>query len=171
MSLKEDATTVTVLRALRDIIDAEYEAARLRVFAGLREARDTVGLKSMRVTLPDGTPIATVTLIDPKPATVVGDEAAFVAWVADRYPSEIETQVRVRLSWQRKFLSELDPSADPVIDPRTGETVEGLVTIPSSEPRSFSLRPLPGGTQEISRAWCCGDLDLYRMLPLEGTHP
>jgi hypothetical protein len=40
MSLKEDATTVAVLRALRDIIDAEYEAARLRVFAGLREARD-----------------------------------------------------------------------------------------------------------------------------------
>lgn len=171
MSLTEDATTVTVLRALRDIIDAEYEAARLRVFAGLREARDTVGLKSMRVTLPNGTPIATVTLIDPKPATVVGNEAAFMAWVADRYPSEIETQVRVRLSWQRKFLSELDPSADQVIDPRTGETVEGLVTVPSSEPRSFSLRPLPGGTREISRAWRCGDLDLYRMLPLEGTHP
>lgn len=171
MSLKEDATTVAVLRALRDIIDAEYEAARLRVSAGLREARDKVGLKSMRVTLPDGTPVATVTLIDPKPATVVGNEAAFVAWVADRYPSEIETQVRVRLSWQRKFFSELDPSAGPVIDPRTGETVEGLVTIPSSEPRSFCLRPLPGGTREISRAWRCGDLDLHRMLPLEGTHP
>jgi hypothetical protein len=167
MSLKEDATTVAVLRALRDIIDAEYEAARLRVYAGLREARDEVGLKSMRVTLPDGTPVATVTLIDPKPATVVGNEAAFAAWVADRYPSEIETQVRVRLSWQRKFLSELDPSADPVIDPRTGETVEGLVTVPSPEPRSFSLRPLPGGTREISRAWRCGDLDLHRMLPLE----
>ena len=167
MSLKEDATTVAVLRALRDAIDAEYEAARLRVFAGLREARDEVGLKSMRVTLPDGTPIATVTLIDPKPAPVVSDEAAFVAWVADRYPSEVETQVRVRPSWQRKFLSELDPSADPVIDPDTGETVEGLVTVPSSGPSSFSLRSVPGGTQEIRRAWRCGDLDLYRMLPLE----
>jgi hypothetical protein len=166
MSLKEDATTVAVLRALRDIIDAEYEAARHRVFAGLREARDEVGLKSMRVTLPDGTPIATVTLNDPRPATVVGDEGAFVAWVADRYPSEIETQVRVRPGWQRKFLSELDPSADQAIDPRTGETVEGLVTIRSSEPRSFSLRPLPDGIREISRAWRCGDLDLYRMLPL-----
>jgi hypothetical protein len=171
VSLKEDATTVAVLRALRDVIEAEYEAARLRVFVGLREARDEVGLKSMRVTLPDGTPVATVTVIDPKPATVVGDEAAFVAWVADRYPSEVETQVRVRPSWQRKFLSELDPSADPVVDPRTGETVEGLVTIPSSGPRSFSLRLLPDGTQEISRAWRCGDLDLHRMLPLEGIRP
>jgi hypothetical protein len=172
MSLKEDATTVAVLRALRDIIDTEYEAVRLRVLAGLREARDKVGLKSMRVTLPDGTPVATVTLIDPKPATVVGDEAAFAAWVAGRYPDEIET--RVRLSWQRKFLSELNPSADRVIDPHTGETVEGLVTIRSPEPRSFSLRPLPDGTREISRAWRCGDLDLHRMLPLEaleGTRP
>ena len=78
MSLKEDATTVAVLGALRDIIDAEYEAARLRVFSGLREARDEVGLKSMRVTLPDG-------------------------------------------------------------------------------------------AREISRAWRCGDLDLYRMLPLESA--
>ena len=37
--------------------------------------------------------------------------------------------------------------------------------------RALSLRPLPGGTREISRAWRCGDLDLYRMLPLEGTRP
>lgn len=167
MSLKEDATTVAVLRALRDVVDAEYEAARLRVFSGLREAREEVGLKSMRVTLPDGTPIATVTLNDPRPTTIVGDEAAFVAWVADRYPGEVETQVRVRPSWQRQFLSELDPSAGQAIDPRTGETVEGLVTIPSPEPRSFSLHPLPDGSREISRAWRCGDLDLYRMLPLE----
>jgi hypothetical protein len=160
VSLKEDATTVAVLRALRDAIDAEYEAARLRVFAGLREARDTVGLKSMRVTLPD-----------PKPAPAVGDEAAFAAWVADRYPGEVETQVRVRPGWQRRFLSELDPSADPVVDPRTGETIEGLVVIPPSGPRSFSLRPVAGGTREISRAWRRGDLDLSRMLTLEGTRP
>lgn len=125
MSLKEDATTVAVLRALRDVIDAEYEAARLRVFAGLREARDEVGLKSMRVTLPDGTPIATVTLIDPKPTAVVGDEAAFVAWVADRYPGEIETQIRVRPSWQRKFLSELDPSASWSLIPVPGRPSKG----------------------------------------------
>lgn len=169
MSLKEDAITVAALRALRDIVDAEYEAARRRVMTGLREARDEVGLKSMRVTLPDGTPVATVTLVDPKPATVVSNEAAFVAWVADHYPSEIETQVRVRPSWQRKFFSELDPSADPVADPRTGEIVKGLETMPASEPRSFCLRSLPGGTQELIRAWRCGGLDLHRMLPLNGS--
>jgi hypothetical protein len=169
MSLKEDAITVAALRALRDIIDAEYEAARLRVMTGLREARDKVGLKSMRVTLPDGTPVATVTLIDPQPATVVGNEAAFMAWVADHYPGAIETQVRVRPSWQRKFFSELDPSADPVADPRTGEIVKGLETKPASEPRSFCLRSLPGGTQEIIRAWRSGGLDLHRMLPLKGS--
>jgi hypothetical protein len=57
MSLKEDATTVAVLKALRDIIGAEYEAARQRSFVGLCEARDKVGLKSIRVTLPDDTPV------------------------------------------------------------------------------------------------------------------
>jgi len=169
MSLKEDAITVAALRTLRDIVDAEYEAARLRVMTGLREARDKVGLKSMRVNLPDGTPVATVTLIEPKPATVVGDEAAFVTWVADHYPSEIETQVRVRPSWQQKFFSELDPSDGPVVDPRTGETVKGLETIPASQPRSFCLRSLRGGTREIIRAWRGGGLDLHRMLPFKGS--
>ena len=39
MSLKEDATRVAVLKALRDTVDAEYEAPCLRVLDGLRAAR------------------------------------------------------------------------------------------------------------------------------------
>jgi hypothetical protein len=169
MSLKEDATTVAVLKALRDIIDAEYEAARQRIFVGLCEARDKVGLKSIRVTLPDDTLVATVTLVDPKPAVVLADEGAFLAWVGEHYPSEIETLVRVRPAWQREFISGLDASSDPVVDPHTGETTKGLEARPASEPRSFALRSLPGGTQEIIRAWRRGDLDLHRMLLLQGA--
>lgn len=170
MSLRDDATRVAVLKALRDTVDAEYEAARLRVLAGLRAARAELGLKSMRVTLPDDTAVATITLVDPKPAVVVVDERAFTTWVAEHYPTEVETRVQVRSSWQRRFVSGLDASSGPV-DPRTGEVVPGLAALPAPEPRSFSLRPLPGGTEEITRAWRRGTLDLRRVLALDGGEP
>jgi len=171
MSLKEDATRVAVLKVLRDTVDAEYEAARLRVLAGLRAARAELGLKSLRVTLPDDTPVATVTLVDPRPAVVVLDEDTFTTWVAENYPTEVETRVRVRPSWQKQFVSGLDASAGPVADPRTGGVVTGLAALPAPEPRSFSLRSLPGGTEEITRAWRRGALDLRRVLTLDGGEP
>ncbi len=168
MSLKEDATRMAVLKALRDTVEAEYQAARRRVLHGLRAARAELDLKSMRVTLPDDTPVATITLIDPKPAIVVVDEDAFTAWVAENYPTEVETRVRVRSSWQKRFFSRLDASSTPVADPRTGEVVSGLAALPVPEPRSFSLRPVPGGIEEIVRAWRRGMLDLRQLLALDG---
>jgi hypothetical protein len=168
MSLKEDAARVAVLKALRDTVDAEYEAARQRVLAGLREARHELGLKSMRVTLPDDTPVATVTLVDPRPAVVVVDEDSFTKWVAENYPTEVETRVQVRSSWQRQFVSRLDASSGPVADPHTGDVVPGLAAVPAPEPRSFSMRPLPGGIEEITRAWRRGALDLRQVLALDG---
>ncbi len=178
MSLKDDATRVAVLKALRDTVDAEYEAARLRLLDGLRASRAEVGLKSMRVTLPDDTPVATVTVVDPRPTVVVVDEDTFTTWVAERYPTEVETRVKVRSSWQRHFVATLatpgatpGASPGPVADPRTGEVVPGLATRPACEPRSFSLRSLPGGTEEITRAWRDGELDLRGLISLDGGAP
>jgi hypothetical protein len=171
MSLKDDATKVAVLKAMRDTVNAEYEAARLRVLDGLRAARAELGLKSVRVTLPDDTPVATVTLVDPRPAVVVVDEDTFTTWVAENYPTEVETRVRVRPSWQKQFISGLDASAGPVVDPRTGCVVTGLAALTAPEPRSFSLRSLPGGIEEITRAWRRGALDLRQVLALDGGEP
>jgi hypothetical protein len=171
MSLKDDVTTVAVLKALRDNVDAEYQAARQRVLDQLRAARAELGLKSTWVTLPDGTPVATVTLVDPAPAVVVVDDGAFTTWMARNYPSEVETRVRVRASWQKEFLSRLDPGTDPVTDPRTGEAVSGLQAVPAPEPRSFALRPVPGGSEQIARAWRRGELDLGALLSLDGGQP
>jgi hypothetical protein len=174
MSLKDDATRVAVLKTLRDTVDAEYEAARLRLLDGLRASRAELGLKSMRVTLPDDTPVATVTVVDPRPTVVVDDEATFTSWVAENYPTEVETRVTVRSSWQRRFVGTLATPGTPpgpVADPRTGEVVPGLAARPAREPRSFSLRSLPGGTEEITRAWRDGELDLRGLISLDGGAP
>jgi hypothetical protein len=79
MGLKDDATTVVVLKALRDTVEAEYQAARRRVFDQLCAARAEIGLKSTAVTLPNGMPVATVTLVDPHPGVVVGGLVAVPA--------------------------------------------------------------------------------------------
>jgi hypothetical protein len=171
MSLKDDATTMVVLRTLRDTVEAEYQAARRRVLDGLRAARAEFGLKSTRVTLPDGTPVATVTLVDPAPAVVVADSDSFASWTARHYPSEVESRLQIRASWQKAFLSALDPTAEPVADPRTGQPVWGLTAAPASEPRSFAVRPLLSGTAEIARAWRRGELDLRAVLSLDGGRP
>jgi hypothetical protein len=163
VNLKESATRVAVLRVLRDTVDAAYEAERRTVLDGLRAARAEFALKSIRVTLPDHTPVATITLIDPQPAVVVADEDAFTAWVAENHPREVETLVRVRPGWQRKFLTHL-AALDVVADPHTGEVIPGLTALSASAPRSFSLRPLPGGPEEITRAWRSGQLDLRQLL-------
>ncbi|MER5740985.1 MULTISPECIES: hypothetical protein [unclassified Streptomyces] len=167
MSLKEHATRVAVLRVLRDAVDTEYRTERHEVMEELRAARAELDLKSVRVTLPDDTPVATLTLVDPAPAVVVADEEAFTAWVADNHPGEVETLVRVRPSWQRQFLARL-ACVDPVADPHTGEAIPGLGVLPASAPRSFSLRPLPSGRERIARALRTGTLDLHRLLPLGG---
>jgi hypothetical protein len=169
MSLKDDITTVAVLKALRDTIEVEYQAARHRVLDGLRAARTELGLKSTRVTLPDGTPVGTVTLVDPAPAVVVDDDEAFTQWVAENYPTEVEMRPQVRPSWRRDFLARLDAAPGPVADPRTGELVPGLKSVAAAEPRSFALRMVPGGTEEVARAWRRGELDLREVLALDGA--
>ncbi len=167
MSLRDHATRVAVLRVLRDVVEAEYRTTRREVLDGLRAARAELGLKSMRVTLPDDTPVATITLIDPQPVVAVADEHAFLTWVAENHPGEVETLTQVRPRWQREFFARL-ACLDPVTDPYTGEVVPGLTALPASEPRSFSLRPIPGGTEQIARAWYTGEIDLRRLLALSG---
>ncbi|MDG9703578.1 hypothetical protein [Streptomyces sp. DH37] len=167
MNLKEHATEVAVLKVLRDAVEARYQATRREVLEELRTARAEFALKSMRVTLRDGTPIATITLIDPRPAVVVADEDAFTAWVTENHPEEVETLVRVRSSWRKRFITELAAWPGPVTDPYTGEVIPGLEAAPAPEPRSFSLRPVPGGTEQVARAWRTGEIDLPRLLALD----
>ncbi|SFL01136.1 hypothetical protein [Streptomyces pini] len=168
MNLKEHATRVAVLKVLRDAVEEQYQATRREVLDGLRAAREEYALKSIRVTLRDGTPIATITLIDPRPEVVVADEGAFTTWVVENHPDEVETLVRVRPSWRRQFTAGLTAWPGPVTDPHTGEVVPGLETAPPPEPRSFSLRPVPGGTEQVARAWRTGEIDLPRLLALDG---
>jgi hypothetical protein len=61
------------------------------------------------------------------PSVSVVNEAAFLAWVRDRYPTEVEqmTVTRVRPVWQQMFLRGVAGRGDPPCDEQ-GEHVPGL---------------------------------------------
>ena len=59
------------------------------------------------------------------PTVEVTDEDAFVKWVAERYPTEVETVVRVRPAWKQRFLQDVAERGDPPCD-EYGEVIPGL---------------------------------------------
>ncbi|MFY1595425.1 hypothetical protein [Micromonospora sp. WMMD737] len=72
------------------------------------------------------------------PSVAVVDEPAFRAWVAQRYPTEIETVHRVRPAWQGRFLEGVLGRGNPPCDPQ-GEAIPGVEWRPGGGFGSISL--------------------------------
>jgi len=75
------------------------------------------------------------------PSVAVVDEAAFLSWVAERYPSEVETVVitRARPAWQATFLADVATRGEPPCDVE-GEIVPGLQWRPGGGFGGIALR-------------------------------
>ena len=78
---------------------------------------------------------------DASPTPTVGDETAFLAWVTEHHPSEVETVVRVRPAFREVIAKRLavqpptDEDGDPVvIDQHTGEVVPWARVVPPPPP-------------------------------------
>lgn len=61
------------------------------------------------------------------PTVAIVNEVAFLAWVAERYPTEVERVVitRARPAWQSAFLSGVVARGEPACDEQ-GEEIPGL---------------------------------------------
>ncbi|MEU4558595.1 hypothetical protein AB0F72_09395 [Actinoplanes sp. NPDC023936] len=89
----------------------------------LRAAMADTGAERVRVLDDDGTDLGAVSMSSGRVAAKVTDPAAFLAWVADRYPSELVQAVRE--SFTRKVLDHAVAVGDPV-DAGTGEVIPGV---------------------------------------------
>ena len=77
-----------------------------------------------------------------KEAVYVSDEDAFTKWVAQRYPTEVESVQSVRSSFQAGFLKRLEITGERVFDPEMdGEQVPGLSVRPGGKFKGISLTP------------------------------
>jgi hypothetical protein len=180
VSIKDQAFRVAVLGALKDALGSQYADERGDLLEQLVAAQGELGVKSLDVSLPDGTKVATVTLTQPSDRVEVVDEAAFTNWVAEHWPTEVVTVTQVRPAFRKALLDSvaittLPDGADQVevlnvvVDVRTGVSVDGVRVRQASKPTSFSVRYTPDGRPAIAEAWREGRLDGYRpLLELEG---
>ena len=124
---------------------AKTEAAKVRADV-LADARAEFEEQGMAPTwrIPD---IATVAASVTHASVYVEDEAAFVAWVGKRYPTEVETKTVVRAAWQTGFLTRAPGSHGLVADPDTGEVVPGLNVRRGGEFSGISIRPTPAAKE------------------------
>lgn len=161
MSLKDTATRAAVLSALHDAIGAELKEARAELQAGLREARAETGTQQIGVSLPSGQDVGKATLVQPKPAAVVVDQAAFTAWVRSTRPGEIVRRfvTEVRPAWQALLLKEITAAGVAQwCDPETGE-LHDVPGVAMQGRAAYTRMTVPDeGRQAIAEAWQSGEL-------------
>lgn len=158
VNLKALAQREAVLKALYETIGEELKSCRAQVQAGIDEAAETTGLRQIVAELPDGTVVAKIGLSDPKPEARVVDEAAFLAWVRESHPGEVERRLvtEVRPAFEAKLLSEMTGAGVPC-DPSTGEVVPG-VQIRATRSRTHAVRFEKQGRADVAAAWQAGQL-------------
>lgn len=157
---REEAT----LKALADVVTDRLKQVRAETQAALDAAEEQTGTRQVAAKLPDGTPVATISLTDPKPEARVTDTDAFQKWVMEAFPSEIERRfvAEVRPAFLDKVLAEMTAAGVArLVDKETGELhdVPG-VEVKATRSRNHSLRFKPGGRDGIAAAWQAGTLAL-----------
>jgi hypothetical protein len=149
---KAKAVPIAVLKVLIDEVTSHDQKARAELLTRLLAA----GVEKVSAELPDGTKVASVSVRggDKFTARVV-DDAAFLRYVKEHRPEEIEEKVRD--SFKRSFLDELT---------RNQEEIPGVVELKPSMPYIHNAFK-PGGQAAIKRAWYSGALTLPEVLAIE----
>lgn len=162
MSLKDAAAREATLKTLLDVIDGEYKAVRAEVQELLDAASIETGTTQIKAMLPDGTPVATVSISSGSAEARVVDAEAFTAWVLANAAGEIERRfvTDVRPAFTKKLLAELTAAGGTEwADPETGviHEVPG-VAIQPARARGHRVLFTKTGRDQVLAAWRRGQL-------------
>lgn len=144
MSIADDVRAVLLLEAFAD--EAKAIAAQHRAALNERARRelDNDGI-APSWNLPA---VAKVTLGVTKAAPFVADPAKFTAWVAARYPDEMEQAIRS--AFAARFLTSLAIEGDCAVDKETGEIVPGIGVRRGGLPANLTVKADPGIKAELA---------------------
>jgi hypothetical protein len=161
-TLPELAAEEATLKALADVVNDRLKAVRAATQTALDEAEKQTGTRQVAAKLPDGTPVATLSLTDPKPEAKITDGEAFKTWVMAEFPGEVERRfvAEVRPAFVDKVLGEMTAAGVArLVNRDTGELhdVPG-VEVKATRSRTHSLRFKPAGKDAIAEAWQTGTL-------------
>ena len=157
MALKELSTRVAVLTALRDAIDVVIDSERVILTSELLDANQTLGVKQLDITLPDGEKVASASIGNSEPKPVVTNEMAFTRWVAENFPTEIVQTVRPTF---KKVLLENNEQVNPqgeAVHTKTGQIIDGVVFTNSAS--RLTLRFKKDGRELVAEAFNRGELE------------
>lgn len=157
---KEQRLAHLLRKTVADFAKAEVEAERRDIFADLMTKYDEDGIKQIVIKLPDGEPLATFTISQPKPKTAVTDDGALIEWAQENRPELVETVTTVRLRGDAvKTLSAETTEVEGEHITDDGETVPGLRTT-TAAPSSFTVKYSDGDESRcrLLEAWKSGEL-------------
>lgn len=138
--IQRAARELTAAKVLADVAKQRTAAAREQLTAHMRDT----GTERVRVSGDDGRDLGAVSLARGRLLARVCDEAAFMKWVADRYPTEVVTVVRP--AFVQRLMAEATTLQDPV-DRQTGEVIPGVELI-RGEPY-LTVRPTPEARERM----------------------
>ncbi|HEX6443934.1 MAG TPA: hypothetical protein VF053_02520 [Streptosporangiales bacterium] len=153
MSAHELAARLAVLAALREQVDAAESVTRERLAAAMK-AGDRV------TAIVGDVGVGSATLTRPTRYAKVTREDLLTAWVAARYPDEVETRTQVRPSFLRAILADSKDAGRPCV---RGELDVPGVTVSVGQPR-LQHRPHADASQVVRDMWQRGELDLPAVL-------
>jgi hypothetical protein len=167
MDLAQLALEEAALKALSDTVNDRLKEVK----NAMQEQLVDNGISKVSATLPDGTKVATISRSDAKPAAVVVDDDAFLAFVRSIAPGEISTRLvtEIRPAYRTSILAQMTAAGVArIVELETGE----LHDVPGVEVRAtraltHSVRPTAGGKEAIAEAWRNGALAHLNLLQIE----
>lgn len=172
------ALRVAALRVLSDAITTEARENRAAAESAFARLRAENGVKSMTVTLPDGSEIGTIA-IKAGAREVEWLESALVSFASEVAPTEVtetidpaildDPEVREWLSAHKPgaftttvrpgWVKTLTPDDDgQVVNPTTGELVKVANVTTSAPTGKFAYTPTKDAAERVVAAWQAGEL-------------
>ena len=158
MNLRELALR---LSAITVIADAAKEA-KDRLRDEFAQALNAVGADAAKAAL-NGTEVAKVSLVSPKPSASVLHEQALTNWVKANWETEIVESVRD--SFRKVILDKIENNNGVAVYPETGEVLD-FISFKQRE-SYVSTRFATGGREVILEAFANGELSPSVMLSEE----
>jgi len=155
MSLKDKATRVAILDTLAKTIADELKHAKAELETGIRAAKAETGTQTIAIDL-NGVDIGKATLVQPKAAATVTDEAALLAWVREVAKSEVTTRLvtEIRPAWLAQLKKQIEAVGKAEwADPETGviHNVPGIDLVGRTARTRLTVPD--AGKQAIASAW------------------
>lgn len=148
MNLKDQKLRAAVLGSLLNIVKDANEEERKTLLDALVADYVETGNKSSTISLPSGDKVATLTLNESKPETVITDRGQFMDWCRNNRPDLIEVvhhpaveaweETAIRSTAAARLADDYKVAGDMYLTPE-GEPVDGVEYRLPKAPSKFTL--------------------------------